>query len=61
MNLVKRLPVPNHSSFSLVGDPKALQPIQGDPILLQLLCYRLVLYGHYNQSGNYQHLCRSKK
>ena len=30
MNLVNRLPVPNYGSFSLVGNPKALQPIQGD-------------------------------
>ena len=35
-------PVPDHSGLSLVGDPKTLQPVQRDPVCLQLVCHHLV-------------------
>ena len=35
-------PVPDHSGLSLVGDPKTLEPVQRDPVCLQLVCHHLV-------------------
>ena len=35
-------PVPDNSSLSLIGDPKTLEPVQRDPVCLQLVCHHLV-------------------